>query len=111
MACLCPESTALAFCPCLPAAQMSQTQKELWQQLTLKQLPTSLASLTPAEATLNTATSGLVQSLLSQSTGNGTQLIIANAVWTNKTTLSKQYQDSMMKLFQVKTTASCWPIS
>jgi hypothetical protein len=67
--------------------------------LTQKQLPNTLPAANTAEAGLNSETSMLMQNLMAQS-GNGTQLTIANAVWTNKTSVLKPYSDSMLKLFQ-----------
>jgi hypothetical protein len=69
--------------------------------LTRKQLPNTLAAADTAEAALNSETAALMKNLTAQSGSNGTQLTIANAVWTNKTDVLKPYSDSMMKLFQV----------
>jgi hypothetical protein len=70
--------------------------------LTQKQLPNTLPAANTAEAGLNNETSTLMRNLMAQSGGNGTQLTIANAVWTNKTSVLKPYSDSMLKLFQVR---------
>lgn len=86
------------------STELSQTQRELWVQLSNTALPSSMKALTPAENSLNTQTATLMRSLQSQSSGKGTELLIANAVWTNRTTLTKAYQDSMMKLFQAPVT-------
>jgi serine protease inhibitor len=98
------------------AGPLSSTQRELWAVLTQKQLPNTLAAANAAEAGLNSETSTLMRNLMAQSGGNGTQLTIANAVWTNKTSVLKPYSDSMMKLFQASKDmhqvaaahATCW---
>lgn len=68
--------------------------------LTQKQLPNTLAAANTAETALNSEASALMKALAAQSNSNGTQLTIANAVWTNKTDVLKPYSDSMLKLFQ-----------
>eukprot|EP00878_Enallax_costatus_P000809 GHUV01000934.1.p1 GENE.GHUV01000934.1~~GHUV01000934.1.p1 ORF type:complete len:392 (+),score=78.12 GHUV01000934.1:190-1365(+) len=87
------------------AGPLSQTQKELWVLLTQKQLPANSANVSTAEAALNSQTSGLVKGLLAQSSNNGTQLVVANALWTNQTTIKQQYANSMLTLFQAPVTA------
>lgn len=67
--------------------------------LTARQLPNTLAAANTAEAGLNSEAANLMKSLMAQS-GNGTQLTIASAVWTNKTSVLKPYSDSMLKLLQ-----------
>jgi hypothetical protein len=86
------------------AGPLSSTQRELWAVLTQKQLPNTLAAANTAEAALNSQVSGLMRNLTAQSGGNGTQLTIANAVWTNRTSVLKPYSDSMLKLFQASST-------
>jgi hypothetical protein len=85
---------------CVLAGPLSSTQRELWAVLTQKQLPNTLAAANTAESGLNSETSTLMRNLMAQSGGNRTQLTIANAVWTNKTSVLKPYSDSMLKLFQ-----------
>lgn len=86
---------------------LSQTQRELWFLLTQRQLPSTLPNVTTAEAALNSQTSSLQKGLLGQSSSNGTQILIANALWTNKTTLRQQYTKNMMTLFQVSSSGLC----
>lgn len=87
------------------AGPLSSTQRELWTVLTQKQLPNTLAAANTAETALNSEASALMKALAAQSNSNGTQLTIANAVWTNKTDVLKPYSDSMLKLFQAPVTA------
>lgn len=93
------------------AGPLSQTQKELWLVLTssgaasTQQLPSGLANATTAEAAVNSQASSLMRGLLAQSGGNGTQLVVANALWTNQTAVKPQYAKSMLTLFQAPVTA------
>ncbi|KAF6262230.1 Serpin domain-containing protein [Scenedesmus sp. NREL 46B-D3] len=86
------------------AGPLSSTQRELWAVLTARQLPNTLAAANTAEAGLNSEAANLMKNLMAQS-GNGTQLTIASAVWTNKTSVLKPYSDSMLKLLQAPVTA------
>eukprot|EP00882_Tetradesmus_deserticola_P011559 GHRQ01012227.1.p1 GENE.GHRQ01012227.1~~GHRQ01012227.1.p1 ORF type:complete len:361 (+),score=132.21 GHRQ01012227.1:466-1548(+) len=96
--------TALSSLGC-HAGLLSSTQQELWAVLTQRQLPNALAAAKTAEASLNSEAAGLIKNLMALSGSNGTQLTVANAVWTNKTSVLKPYSNSMMKLFQAPVTA------
>jgi hypothetical protein len=43
-----------------------------------------------------------LQQTLTRPQGNGTEVLIANAVWTNKIPVNKPYADSMMTLYKVR---------
>jgi serine protease inhibitor len=77
----------------------SQTQKELLELL--KQQDSCPADSNPdTEASLNEAVAALQRSLQIEA-GNGSELLIANALWTKETPLQQAYQTSMAKLFEV----------
>ena len=80
----------------------SETHKQLWAVLQQTPFPAgaNLQSILKTETTFNADTSKLQQSL-TRPQGNGTEVLIANAVWTNKTPVKKPYADSMLSLYQV----------
>jgi len=79
----------------------SETHKQLWAVLQQTPFPAggNLQSILKSETAFNADTSKLQQSL-TRPQGNGTEVLIANAVWTNKTPVKKPYADSMLSLYQ-----------
>jgi hypothetical protein len=65
------------------------------------QLPSnaSLQATLAAEALFNNQSSALLRALNRQSGANGTELVVANAVWANNTGILPPYAGNMMRLF------------
>jgi hypothetical protein len=80
----------------------STTQQQLWAVLKQQPLPigSSAGAIRAAEARLNANIAALQRSL-NIKPGNGTELVIANALWTKDVKLLPAYQTSMQTLFQV----------
>jgi hypothetical protein len=80
----------------------STTQQQLWAVLKQQPLPvgSSAAAIRAAETRLNANIAALQRSL-NIKPGNGTELVIANALWTKDVQLLPAYQSSMQTLFKV----------
>jgi hypothetical protein len=97
---------------CVVAGPLSQTHRELWTALSPQTYPfvfgnITTPALTQAEAALNNQTTALLASLLAQSSSSsssssGTELGIANGIWTNQLPVVKGYADSMWQLYKVR---------
>eukprot|EP00775_Hariotina_reticulata_P005148 gene5148-5388_t len=99
------------------AGPLSSTHRELWDALVQKsvQLPSnaSLQATLAAEALFNNRSSALLRALNRQSGPNGTELVVANAVWANNTGILPPYAGNMMRLFDapVRNVTSAAPIN
>jgi len=78
------------------AGPESQTHREL---LELLKQQDSCPADSSSEANLNEAVAALQRSLQIEA-GNGSELVIANALWTRKVALQQAYQNSMASLFE-----------
>jgi hypothetical protein len=96
----------------LLAGPLSQTHRELWTALSQSRALAnmSLPAVTQAEAALNNQTVALLASLLAQSgsnSGSGTELGIANGVWTKQLPVLKGFADNMWRLYRVSCLGCC----
>jgi hypothetical protein len=97
---------------CAIAGPLSQTHRELWAALSRTQLPGNITApaTIQAEAALNNRTTALLASLLAQSSSSssssGTELGIANGIWTKQLPVLKGYADDMWRLYRV---SMKWP--
>jgi hypothetical protein len=96
------------FSASILAGPLSQTHRELWAALSSLQPLSSnitMPALIQAEAGLNNRTVALLSTLLAQSSSTGgTELGIANGVWTKQLPVLKGFADNMWRLYRV----SCW---
>jgi hypothetical protein len=104
-----PTAGPYVSAPC-HAGLPSITHQQIWQVLQQRDaLPPGYpaAVLQATEARFNANIAKLQRALMVQP-GNGTELIIANALWTRGVQLRRMYQGKMQSLFQVSPSSAAW---